>query len=61
MTYSKTVLEQFRAQADEMIADAAKVPIPSIDAKLFKALTVAQRQNRVGKKRQPSGIIPEAR
>jgi len=35
------VLERHRVQADELIADAAKTPLPAIHVTLFEAIAVA--------------------
>jgi hypothetical protein len=41
MQDSKRIFEQYRTQADEMIAVAAKTPLPTIYAEPFKAVAVA--------------------
>jgi len=41
MPDSETVLERHRAQANEMLAVAAKTPLPTIHITLFEAMAVA--------------------
>jgi hypothetical protein len=41
MPDSETVLERHRAQANEMLAVAAKTPLPTIHVTLFKAMADA--------------------
>jgi hypothetical protein len=66
MPDSDNVLERHRAQADEMIAIAAKTPLPTLHVTLFEAMAVAHgirpnalRNTLLGTaNRQPTGRRP---
>jgi hypothetical protein len=61
MPDSDDAMARYRAQADEMIAVAAKTPIPTVYAKPFQAVVDAHgfREKQIGAKSQPTGRKPE--
>jgi hypothetical protein len=54
-------MARYRAQADEMIAVAAKTPIPTIYAKPFQVVVDGHGflRKQIRAKRQPTGRKPE--
>jgi hypothetical protein len=56
MPDSENVLERHRAQADEMVAIAAKTPLPAIHVTLFEAMAVVHGLRATARRRAPLDV-----
>ena len=61
MPASDDAMERYRAQADEMLAEAAKTTLPTVYAKPFQAVVDAHGflRKQIRAKSQPTGRKPE--